>query len=154
MIRQKTHKVTTLGIALAVLTMFGCSLFGSGDWPLEVLRNEVLSTVNDEKRAEAMLADIDVLDQLLLESAELIAEAARQERELFIDYDSTPQVFETIFSDTARRRQDLQEAMLDAHLAFKAKAKAEEWEILLPIHASAISARINLMVNAAINERS
>ena len=140
-------------IALAVLSMSGCSLFGSGGEPLEVLRYEVLSTVHDEKRAEAMLADIDNLDSLLLQSAELLAEAARKERALFIDYDSTPQDFEALFSDTARKRQDLQEAMLDVHLAFKSKATAEEWESLLPIHASAVAARINSLVKIAIEDR-
>jgi hypothetical protein len=153
MIRSFIDNAPKLIIALAFLSMSGCALFGSGGEPLEVLRNEVLSTVHDEDRAKAMLTDIDKLDQLLSESAELMAEAARQEHALFLNYDSTPQEFETLFSDTSRKRQDLQEAMLDVHLEFKDKATAEEWEGILPIHASAIAARVNLLVVAAIDER-
>ncbi len=140
-------------MGLAVLSVSGCSFLGSGGDPLEVLRNEVLSTVHDEKRAEAMLADIDNLDQLLLQSADLMSKAASKERVLFIDYDSIPEDFEALFSDTVRKRQDLQEAMLDVHLAFKSKATAEEWESLLPIHASAVAARINSLVKVAIEDR-
>ncbi len=144
---------TRLVIALAVLSISGCALFGSGGEPLEVLRNEVLLKVHDVDRAEAMLADIDNLDSLLMQSAELLAEAARKERALFFDYDSTPEDFEALFSDTAHKRQDLQEAMLDVHLAFKSKSTAEEWESLLPIHASAVAARINSLVKVAIEDR-
>jgi len=151
--RARMRTGITITIAFAMFTMSACSLFGSGGDPLEVLRYEVLSKVQDEERAEAMLADIDKLDELLSESAELLADAARQERALFVNYDSTPQDFEALFAEASRKRHDLRGAMLDVHLEFKAKATAEEWSAILPIHASAISARVNSLVAAAIDER-
>ena len=154
MIRSFIDNAPRLIIALAVLSMSGCSLFGSGGDPLEVLRNKVSSTVHDEERAAAMLAEVDKLDQLLIESAALLSEAARRQRALFSDYDSTPQDFETQLSDLSRKRRGLQEDLLHVHLEFKDKATAEEWEAILPIHTSAISARVNSLVVAAINERS
>jgi hypothetical protein len=147
------HVVAALTVASACFSLSACSFFGSGGDPLEVLRAEVISIVHDEERAEVMLADVDKLDQLLLESAELLSEMARQQRMLFVDYDSTPQEFETLFSEAFRKRRALQEAMLDVHLDFKDKATTEEWEELLPIHANAIAARVNSLVNAAIDER-
>lgn len=153
MFRSVINNAPRLVIVLTVLSMSGCSFFGSGGDPLEVLRAEVESKVLDEERAEAMLALLDQMDALLIESAELLAEAARQERAHFVNYDSTPQDFEALFSDTSRKRRDLQEAMLDAHLEFKGKATEKEWASLLPVHVSAVSARINSLVKAAIDER-
>lgn len=144
---------TRLLIVFAIASMSGCAFFGSGGDPLEVLRNEVSAKVHDEERAEAMLADIDKLDGLLAQSAELMADAAQQERALFVNYDSTPGDFEALFSKTSRKRQEIQEAMLDVHLEFKAKATADEWESILPVHTSAVAARINSLVNDAIDER-
>ena len=127
MFKLTIHKFATLTIALVAFSLSACSMFG-GDVsdPLEDLREQVLSTVHDQERADAMLVSLGRLDQLLIESAELMAEAAGQERILFADYDSTPQDFEALFTDVSRRRQDLQEAMLDVHLEFKAQATAEE----------------------------
>ena len=100
-----------------------------------------------------MSASIDQMDQLLRESADLLAEAAGQERMLFVDYDSTQRDFDLLFSEAARKRRTLQEDMLDAHLEFKSMASAEEWELILPVHANAISSRIQSLVVAAKNER-
>jgi len=153
MLRLIIHRITAFVLAFTALFISSCSFFGSGGDPLEVLRAEVISIVHDEARAEAMVADVDKLDQLLQESAELLGEVARRERALFADYDSTPQDFETLFLERLRKRRALQEAMLDVHLEFKDKATAEEWEAILPIHANAIAARVNSLVNAAIDER-
>ncbi len=147
------HKFATLTIALAVLSLSACSMFGGGSDPLEDLREQVLSTVHDQERADAMLAALDQLDQLLIESADLLAEAVRQERALFADYDSTPGDFEALFTETSRERQNLQDAILDAHLEFKTEATAEEWQTILPVHANAIAMRIDSLVTAAMNER-
>lgn len=154
MFKLTIHKFATLTIALAAFSLSACSMFG-GDVsdPLEDLREQVLSTVHDQERADAMLVSLGRLDQLLIESAELMAEAAGQERILFADYDSTPQDFEALFTDASRRRQDLQEAMLDVHLEFKAQATAEEWTSILPLHANAVSMRIQSLVVAATSER-
>ena len=149
MINQLTQLVT----ALAVLSLSACSMFGGGDDPFIDLREQIRLTVHDQERADAMSASVDELDQLLLESAELLAEVARQERMLFVDYDSAQRDFDLLFSEAARKRRTLQEDMLDAHLEFKSIATAEEWEVILPVHANAISSRMQSLVVAAKNER-
>lgn len=147
------QKLTKIAMALAILSLSACSLFGGGNDPLVDLREQVRSTVHDQERADAMLASVDQLDQLLLESAELLAEVARQERVLFVDYNSTPRDFELLFSETSRKRRELQEEMLDVHLEFKARTTPDEWETIRPIHASAVTARIQLLVFASGKER-
>lgn len=147
-------RLTRLTIVVGVLLLSACSMFG-GDVsePLDDLREQVQSTVHDSERADAMLASLDQLDQLLIESAKQVAEVARQERILFTNYDSTPQDFQAILTEASRERQELQKAMLDAHLEFKARATPEEWALILPVHASAISMRIESLVIAAKAER-
>lgn len=145
-------KLTKLATALAVLSLSACSLFG-GDDPFIELREQVRSTVHDQQRAEAMLASVDELDQLLLESAKLLADVARRERVLFVDYDSTQRDFDVLFSEVARERRLLQEKMLDSHLEFKSRTTAEEWEVILPVHANAVASRIQSLVLAAMNDR-
>ena len=148
------HTFASFAVALATLSLCACSMFGGGSSdPLEDLREQVLSTIHDQERADAMLASVDQLDRLLVESAELLAEAAQQERALFIDYDSTPEDFEGLFSEASLKRQNLQEDMLDVHLEFKAMATAEEWSSILPVHANAVSMRIESLVKAAANDR-
>ena len=147
-------KLTMLAVVVAVLSLSACSMFGSDDSdPLIDLREHVQSTVHDSDRADAMLVSLDQLDQLLIESAKLLVEVAQQESVLFADYDSTPQDFQAIFSETSRKRQELQKAMLDVHLVFKARATPEEWASILPVHASAVSMRIESLVIAATTER-
>ncbi len=147
-------RLTRPTIVLAVLSLSACSMFGDdASEPLDDLREQVRSTVHDSERADAMLASLDQLDQLLIESAKQVAEVARQERILFTNYDSTPQDFQAILTEASRERQELQKAMLDIHLEFKAKATPEEWTSILPVHASAISARIESLVIAAKADR-
>ena len=147
-------KLTRFTIVVAVLSLSACSMFSGDDSdPMDDLREQVRSTVHDSERADAMLASLDQLDQLLIESAQLVAEIARQERVLFANYDSTPQDFQAIFSEASRERQELQKAMLDVHLEFKSKATPEEWKSILPVHAGAISTRIESLVIAATAER-
>ena len=147
-------RLTTLTTVLVVLSLSACSMFGGDDSdPMDDLREQVRSTVHDSERADAMLASLDQLDQLLIESAKLVADVARQERVLFGNYDSTPQDFQAFFSAASRERQGLQKAMLDIHLEFKARATPDEWTSILPVHASAISARIESLVVVATAER-
>ena len=153
MIVSLMHRFAFLAVALPVLFLSGCSLFGDPGDPMETLREQVRATVADADRVEDMLTTVDHIDQLLIESAEVLVEAARQERVLLLDYDSTPQDFEALFSEAARKRKTLQEATLDAHLDFKAKATAEEWQSILPVHATAITMRVESLVVAAIAER-
>ncbi len=147
------HRFMFLAVALPVFFLAGCSFFGGSGDPMEALREQVRATVADPDRTEDMLATVDHIDQLLIESADVLAEAARQERVLLLDYDSTPQDFEALFSEAARKRKTLQEATLDAHLDFKAKATAEEWRLILPVHATAITMRVESLVVAAVAER-
>ena len=150
---SENHRRAFLIVALHVVYLSGCSFFGEPDDPMEVLRKQVRTTVADPDRAEEMLATVDRIDRLLTESVEALAEAARRERMLFVDYESTPQDFEALFSEASHKRQKLQKATLDAHLEFKAKATAEEWNSILPVHASAISMRVESLVIAAIAAR-
>ena len=138
---------------MVALSLSACSLFGDDSDPLENLREQVRATVHDQERADAMVASVDQIDQLLIESAKLLVEVASQERLLFTNYDSTPRDFELLFSETSRKRQEVQEEMLDVHLEFKATATSEEWETIRPVHSSAVTARIQSLVVAALNER-
>ena len=147
------NQLTQLATALAVLSLSACSMFGGGDDPFIDLREQIRLTVHDQERADAMSASVDQLDQLLLESTDLLAEVARQERMLFVDYDSTQRDFDLLFSEAARKRRTLQEDMLNAHLEFKSMASAEEWEVILPVHANAVSMRMQSLVVAAASDR-
>ncbi len=145
----------TASIAVALLVLLsGCSIIGadSAD-PMENLREQVQAVVTDPERAEAMLASVDRMDQLLIESAELLAKAALAERALFVDYDSTLQDFETLFSNTRRGRQRLQQAILGVHLGIKARATPDEWQVIRPAQADAVSAKVGLLVMAALDQR-
>lgn len=146
------HVVTQVTMALVLVLLSACSLFQDSD-PLEDLREQIQAAVHDQERASAMLDSVDEIDRLLLESAELLSAVARQNREIFADYDSTPQDFETVLSEAARKRMLLQDEMLDAHLKFKANATADEWNDLLPLYAAALSSRVQALVVAAVNQR-
>ena len=145
-------RLALLVCVLSILLLTGCGLFGDRDDPIDILREEVRLTVTDAERAEKMLATVDRIEQLLDESAESLSEAVRQERKLFRDYDSTPQDYEAFFARATSERQRIQEALLDAHIEFKANATAEEWQVLLPVHANAISMRVEALVTAALAE--
>lgn len=153
MVVPVNHRPVFLVVALHIFFLSGCSFFGDPGDPMEALREQVRATVADPDRADEMLAAVDRIDQQLIESAEILAEAARQEQVLLLDYDSTQQDFESLFSEATRRRKKLQQAALDAHLEFKAEATADEWQALLPAHASAITMRLESLVVAAMAER-
>jgi len=147
------RNIAYLASALLVL-LPGCSMFDDGSVDsMQILRERIQAVVTDPERAETMLASVDRMDQLLIESSELLANTAQAERVLFIDYDSTPQDFEALFSATRRNRQAFQEAILDVHLAIKAQATPDEWPLIRPVQADAVSARVESLVLAALDQR-
>ena len=142
-----------LAVGLFVL-LSGCSMFGGDSTdPMDNLREQVQAIVPDPERAETILLSIDRMDQLLIESAELLAKAAQAERALFVDYDSTPQDFEALFSETRGDRRRLQESILDVHLGIKAQATPDEWQMIRPVQANAVSAKVGSLVLAALDQR-
>jgi len=143
---------TILGLGIVVLN--GCSLFGGEpDDPMDYLREQVRMTVLDESRADAMITTVDKIDDKMVQIADVLVDAARQERVLFRDYDSTQQDFESLFENTYRQRKNLQKSILALHLDFKSQASADEWRVLLPVQVKAVSERTESLVLTAITER-
>jgi hypothetical protein len=144
-------RIVSAAILGLSLVLHGCSLFGSeSDDPMDYLREQVRMTVSDKERAAAMIANVDQIDVLIVEMADVLVDAARQERALFSDYDSTKQDFESLFDEAYRQRVNLQQAILALHLDFKSQASADEWRVLLPAQAKAISERIDSLLLTAI----
>jgi len=137
-----------------LVLLSGCSMFGGDPTdPMDKLREQVQAVVTDPGRAEMMLASVERVDLLLIESADLLAEAAQRERVLFVDFDSTPQDYEALFSETRRERRRLQQAILDAHLDIKAQATPDEWRVIRPAQADAVSAKIESLLLVALDQR-
>ncbi len=153
MVTSVIYKLTLLTVVSTVFVLSGCSLFETPEDPIEILREHVRDTVEDPDRVQDMLASVDHIDQLLVETARFVIEAVQRERALFRDYDSTQPNYEAFFSEASGKRRDLQDKLLDAHIEFKAKATAEEWQELLPVQARAISLRIELLVADALTEQ-
>jgi hypothetical protein len=145
--------VTVAILALSIAVLNGCSLFGGEpDDPMDYLREQVRMTVLDENRADSMITTVDQIDDMMVEIADVLVGAARRERSLFRDYDSTQQDFETLFENSYRERKNLQKAILALHLDFKSQASADEWRVLLPAQVKAISERTESLVLAAFAE--
>ena len=121
---------------------------------MDELRKQVQAVVTDPARAETILASVHRIDQLLTESAALLVKAAQEERALFVNYDSTPMDYRTLFSETRRDRQRLQEAILDVHLAIKAQATPGESQMIRPVQANAVSEKVESLLLAALNQGS
>ena len=62
--------------------------------------------------------------------------------------------YKTLFSETRRDRQRLQEAILDMHLAIKAQTTPGEWQMIRPVQANAVSEKVESLLLAALNQRS
>jgi hypothetical protein len=121
------RSVSAAILGLSIVVLHGCSLFGNEpDDPMDYLREHVRMTVADKDRADAMVATVDQIDVLLVEIADVLIDAARQERALFRDYDSTQQDFESLFDAAYRERKNLQKAILALHLDLKSQASADE----------------------------
>jgi hypothetical protein len=127
-----------------------CSMFGgeSAD-PLDELRTQIIETVLDAERADLMLASVDRLDKLLIESADILTDSAQKERELFRDYDSTPEDFRAVIAAASGERRRVQQALLDVHLSMKSNATAAEWDAISPVQVSVVASRVESLVNAA-----
>ena len=138
-------------VSLILPVLAGCGMLGgSPDDSMQTLREQIRSTVTDEQRTEAMLETVDTIDQLLIDSAAVMHDAASRERVLFLDYESTRQDYGELFSDTRRKRMQLQRALLDAHIEFKSHSTAEEWKILSSAQANAVSTKIEQLVTMAL----
>lgn len=140
-------------LSIAALALSACSLFERGANPIEYLREQVQATVADAERSEAMLACVDRLDALMIESATLLAESARAERRLFRDYDSTPEDFARLGADTSLERRRLQQAILDAHLEFKRQTTEDEWATLAVAETRAVTARARMLIADSVAQR-
>ena len=137
-----------------LVLLSGCSMFGGDSTdPMDRLREQIQAAVTDQDRAEMMLASVEGIDLLLIESADLLVEAAQRERVLFVDFDSTPQDYEAFLSDTRRERRRLQQAILVAHLDIKAQATPDEWQVIRPAQADAVSAKIESLLLVALDQR-
>ena len=143
--------IGVLGLLLLLLT--GCQLIGKGSAePMEDLRDQIRTTVSDEARSDAMLDSVDSIDQLLIESAVFMHEAALRERDLFLDYDSTRADYEAFFSEVRLERTRLQSQLLAAHLEFKSHATPGEWKTLSPAQAHAVTTRIGDLLGQALDD--
>ena len=144
-------RIASIAIGLASLLLGACGLLGGGSSdPMQALREQIQSTVTDERRTEAMLETVETIDQLLIESAAVMRDAALRERTLFLDYDSTRQDYGELFSDTRHKRMELQRALLDAHIEFKSHSTAAEWKVLSSAQANAVSTRVEQLLAAAL----
>ena len=153
MVVSSSRNSAYFAMVLLVL-LSGCSMFGGDSTdPIENLREQVRAVVTDPTRAQDMLATVDRIDRLLIESADILADAARQERWLFADYDSTPRDYEKLFMEASRERQRLQQTILAAHLEFKSIATLGEWQAIRPVQVNAVSARVESLLLAAIDKR-
>lgn len=140
-----------VGLGLTLSALSGCSMFGGDSVDaLDDLREQIESSVHNEQRAETMLSSVDHIDELLVESADLVAASAASLHELFVNYDSTRQEIRSHLSDTAERRGDLQRQLLQEHLKIKSQATAEEWESIQPVQLTAVASRIDALVASAI----
>ena len=149
-----TYRDIALPIIVFLVLLSGCSMFGGDSTdPMDRLREQIQAAVTDQDRAEMMLASVEGIDLLLIESADLLVEAAQRERVLFVDFDSTPQDYEAFLSDTRRERRRLQQAILVAHLDIKAQATPDEWQVIRPAQADAVSAKIESLLLVALDQR-
>ena len=145
------RRATFRTVSLILLVLAGCGMLGGNpDDPMQALREQIRSTVTDEQRTEAMFETVDTIDQLLIESAAVMSDAALRERALFLDYDSTRQDYSDLFSETRKKRVELQRQLLAAHLDFKSKSTAEEWDVLSSAQANAVSTKMGNLLGQAL----
>jgi len=150
--RLSLVRITIGTVGFLSLFLAGCQLLGGGSAdPMEDLRDQIRSTVSDSTRSGAMLASVDNIDRLLVESATFMRDAALQDRDLFLDYDSTPEDYADFFSAARTERLILQQQLLAAHLEFKSHATPGEWEILSGAQANAVSTKIGNLLGHALD---
>ena len=140
-------------IGLSVL-LGSCSLFGGGaDNPMDSLRDAIRDTVADVERADSMIESVDEMEAIMVEGARQLADAVRQQRQLFADYDSTPQDFERLAEQWAPSRDGMQDSLVSLHQQFKAKATPDEWQSLSPAERSAVTSRAQMLTREVLSQR-
>lgn len=150
----RLRPVANIALLGCALFLVACSIFDREPAdPMNDLRDQVRLTVTDEARAEAMLAVVDKLEDKLVEMAVLVADTLSAERELFRNYDSERQQFEDLLGEAAEERQRLQRSLLDVHLEFKSYLNDDEWDVILPVHTQAVSAKTAALVETALEQR-
>jgi hypothetical protein len=147
--RRLARTVLLLLTAAAMLT--ACSFLDRSGNPLDKLRDAIADEVDDPARAETMLASLERTDQLMLQSAKVLADGAEAQLRLFLDYDSTPEDFEALFESVSSARRELQRELLDEHIRFKQTATADEWGALVGIHTRAVNARAEALTRSALS---
>ena len=146
-----SNRLIAITFLLAACMLQGsCALFNNPGNPLDELRQAISDSVDDPVRASSMLESLERSDQLMLRSAELLADGATAQIELFVDYDSTPSQFQALFEQVSSARRQLQEALLQEHIVFKNLATADEWAALVGIHTRAVNARAEALGRSAI----
>ncbi len=133
----------TRGIIIVLImgaALISCSTFkGDPGNPMDGLREQVAAVVLDEDRARSMLTSVDRIDELLAESWNIMDQGARDERELFVDYDSTRVDFQKTMAAVRDARRAVQKQILDEHLTIKSQATAEEWSEIRPVMVSTVT---------------
>jgi hypothetical protein len=154
LILKKRRTISAISVLLLAALLPACSFFGndSGN-PMEGLREQIRLTVTDADRADAMLVVVGKLDDKLVEMADILASAVRAERELFRDYESTREDYESFFRQATLERERQQRALLEIHVEFKSYLNEDEWGVILPVQTRAIATRVNTLVHDAFAAR-
>ena len=142
---------TIIALFVTSLLAGACALFGSHGNPLDELREAISDVVDDPSRAASMLESLERSDQLMLRSAKLLADGAIAQRELFVEYETTPAQFQDLFEQVSNARRRLQDELLREHIVFKRTATPDEWAALIEIHTRAVNARAEALGRSAFS---
>jgi len=141
----------TTGIIVALFTvalLVSCSTFrGDPGNPMDGLREQVAASVLDEDRARSILSSVDRIDELLAESGNIMDKGSRDERALFVNYDSTREDFQKLMATVRDARRAVQEQILGEHLSIKSQATAAEWGEIRPVMVSAVTSRVEALLS-------
>jgi len=132
-----------MGVAL-----ISCSTFkGDPGNPMDGVREQVAASVLDEERARSILSAVDRMDDLLTESGNIMDQGQRDERVLFVDYDSTREDFQKLMASVRDERRAVQEQILGEHLSIKSQATEAEWSEIRPVMVSAVTSRVEALLS-------
>jgi dsDNA-binding SOS-regulon protein len=115
--------------------------------PMDGLREHVAASVLDEDRAQSILSAVDRIDELLAESGNIMDQGQRDERVLFVDYDSTREDFQKLMTSVRDARRAVQEQILGEHLSIKSQATEAEWSEIRPVMVSAVTSRVEALLS-------
>jgi hypothetical protein len=128
--------------------VISCSMFkGDPGNPMDGLREHVAASVLDEDRARSILSSVDRIDELLAESGNILDQGQRDERVLFVDYDSTREDFQKSMASVRDARRAVQEQILGEHLSIKSQATEAEWSEIRPVMVSAVTSRVEALLS-------